>query len=267
MLHDLINVSPFLLNIILRLIHDTLILASSNIKHDVKCLAPQLLARLLAFGQQSQKIDSLIKQCYGWCYEQTSALFIPQSACLISAGGPLRTNLRGHEQRVKEIVVTSDDKFIATSAEDSLINIWNSSNFDCLHTLRIADKGPSCLVLTPDEKRVIGSSNCAVGMWDIDTGEALWHFHNESAVTCLAVSPDGIFIITGGVDGVVRVWHTGNGKKRKTLNGHEGENRFLTCLYLVLFLSLIMTMIFVAPCPWITSEFEANMLPVKPFSS
>ncbi|XP_068761739.1 NACHT domain- and WD repeat-containing protein 1-like [Montipora capricornis] len=206
-----------------RLIHDTLILASSNIKHDVNCLAPQLLARLLAFGQQSQKIDSLIKQCYGWCYEQTSALFIPQSACLISAGGPLRTNLRGHEQRVNEIVVTSDDKFIATSAEDSLINIWNSSNFDCLHTLRIADKGPSCLVLTPDEKCVIGSSNCAVGIWDIDTGEALRHFHNESAVTCLAVSPDGIFIITGGVDGVVRVWHTGNGKKRKTLSGHEGE--------------------------------------------
>lgn len=212
-----------------RLIQDTLVLASSNIKHDVNCLAPQLIGRLLAFGDQFPKIDGLIKQCYRWCYAQSSPLFIPQSACLISAGGPLKTNLRGHEQRVNEIVVTSDDKFIVTSGEDSLINVWNTINLDCLHTLKMADKGPSCLVLTPDEKHVIGSAKSSVGVWDIDSGEALQQFDNEGVVTCLAVTSDGIYIATGGADGVLRVWRTVDGLKEKSLHGHEGNQSAFLC--------------------------------------
>ena len=212
--------------IVLRLIHDTLILATSNIKHDVNCLAPQLLGRLLAFRYQFPRIDALVKQCYRWCFAQQTPLFIPQSACLISAGGPLKTNLRGHEQRVNEVIVTSDDKFIVTSGEDSLINIWNSTNLDCLHTLKIADKGPSCLVLTPDEKYVIGSAKSSVGVWDIDSGEAVQRFTNDGTVTCLATSPDGIHILTGGDDGILRVWSIVNGAKEKSFAGHEGKGKF-----------------------------------------
>lgn len=214
-------------NIALRLIHDTLILASSNIEQDGNCLGPQLLGRLLAFGDQFPRIDGLIKQCNRWCYAQASPLFIPLSACLISAGGPLKINLRGHEQRVNEIAVTSDDKFIVTSGEDSLINIWNSTNLDCLHTLKMADRGPSCLILTPDEKHVIASAKSAVGVWDIDSGEAGQRFDNEGVVTCLTVSPDGIYIVTGGGDGVVRVWLTLNSAKQNSLLGHEGNTFFV----------------------------------------
>lgn len=207
----------------LRLVCDTLILASSNIKHDVECMATQLLGRLLAFREQFPRIDDLIKQCYRWCYAQQSPVFIPKSACLISAGGPLKTNLRGHEQRVNEVAVTSDDKFIATSGEDSLINVWNSTNLDCLHTLKMADKGPSCLALTPDDKYVIGSAKSSIGVWDIDSGEVVQRFDNDGVVTCLATTFDGVHVVTGGEDGVARVWHTLTGTKEKTLSGHEGK--------------------------------------------
>lgn len=192
-------------------------------KHDVNCLATQLLGRLLAFRDQFPRIDGLIKQCYRWCDTQQSPLFIPQSACLISAGGPLKTNLRGHEQRVNEIAVTSDDKFIVTSGEDSLINVWNSVNLDCLQTLKMSDKGPSCLALTPDDKYVIGSAKSSMGVWDVVSGEAVQRFYNDSLVTCLATSSDGIHIVTGGDDGVVRVWRIVNGTKEKSFHGHEGK--------------------------------------------
>lgn len=207
----------------LRFVHDTLILARSNIKQDVDCLATQLLGRLLTFREQFPRIADLITQCYCWCDVQRSPLFIPQCACLISAGGPLKTNLRGHEQRVNEIAVTRDDKFIVTSGEDSLINVWNSSNLDCLHTLKMADKGPSCLVLSLDDKYVIGSAIASIGVWDIDSGEAIQRFHNEGVVTCLATGFDGAYVVTGGVDGIVRVWKTFSGTKEKTLSGHEGK--------------------------------------------
>ena len=209
--------------IILRLICDTLILASSNIKHDVNCLATQLLGRLLAFREQFPRIDDLVTQCYSWCYARQSPVFIPQSACLISAGGPLKTNLRGHVQRVNEIAVTRDDKFIVTSGEDALINVWNSTNLDCLHTLKMADKGPSCLALSPDDKYVIGSAKSSVGVWDIDSGEVVQRFNNDGVVTCLATTSDGVYVVTGGDGGAARVWHTFTAAKEKTLSGHEGR--------------------------------------------
>ena len=209
-----------------RLIHDTLILASSNIKQDVNCLATQLLGRLLAFGGQFQTIHSLIKQCFRWCYEQQSPLFIPQSACLISAGGPLKTNLRGHEQRVNEVLVTSDNKFIVTSGEDAIINVWNSTNLDCLHTLKMASKGQSCLALTLDDKYVIGSAKSSVGVWNIDSGGAMARFDNGCVVTCLATSSDGAYVVTGGNDGTVQVWGIIDGAKERTFLGHEGKSSF-----------------------------------------
>lgn len=205
------------------MICDTLILSSSNIKHDVDCLATQLLGRILAFREQFPRIDSLVTQCYRWCHAQQSPVFIPQSACLISAGGPLKTNLRGHEQRVNEIAVTSDDKFIVTSGEDSLINVWNSTNLDCLHTLKMTDKGPSCLALTPDDNYVIGSAKSSIGVWDIDSGEVVQRFDNDGVVTCLATTSDGVHIVTGGEDGVARVWHKLTGTKEKSFSGHEGR--------------------------------------------
>ena len=210
---------------------DTLILASSNVKHDVDSLAAQLLGRLLAFRVQFPRIDGLIAQCYRWCHAQQSPVFIPQSACLISAGGPLKTNLRGHEQRVNEVAVTSDDKFIVTSGEDSLVNVWNSTNLDCLHTLKMAENGPSCLALTQDDKYVIGSAKSSMGVWDIDSGENVQRFDNDGVVTCLATTSDGIHVVTGGEDGIARVWHTLSGMKQKSLSGHEGRLALRNILY------------------------------------
>ena len=45
-------------------------------------------------------------------------MFVCRSACLISAGGPLKTNLRGHTQRINNVAITKDDKFIVTSGKN-----------------------------------------------------------------------------------------------------------------------------------------------------
>ena len=45
-------------------------------------------------------------------------MFVCRSACLISAGGPLKTNLRGHTQRINNVAITKDDKFIVSSGKN-----------------------------------------------------------------------------------------------------------------------------------------------------
>ena len=139
----------------------------------------------------------------------------------------MKTNLRGHDQRVNEIAVTRDDKFIVTTGEDGLINVWNSNNLDCLHTLKMLQKGPSCLALTPNDRYAIASAKSGVGVWDIDTGETIQQFKNNGVVTCLAAAPDGIHVVIGGADGVVHVWQLLAGIKINTLCGHEGNETLI----------------------------------------
>ena len=87
----------------------------------------------------------------------------------------------------------------------------------------MVDKGPSCLALTPDDSYVIGSAKFSVGVWDIDSGEVVQRFDNNGVVTCLATTSDGARVVTGGEDGVTRVFHTLSGAKEKTLSGHQGK--------------------------------------------
>ncbi|EDO31117.1 predicted protein, partial [Nematostella vectensis] len=184
----------------IRLVQDTLILSSSNIKHDLNSLAPQLIGRLLAFKGKFPRIASLLEQAYRWIYARNIPVIAPMNACLISPGGPLITNLHGHTQRLDCVTVTRDDKFIVTSGGDSLINIWNTENHDCIHTLKIGGKGQSHLVLTNDDRFVVAAADSSFGAWDIDTGEKVVSFESHVKITCLAVTLKGDCVVTGCAD-------------------------------------------------------------------
>ncbi len=45
---------------------------------------------------------------------------------------------------------------------------------------------------------------------------------HESAVTCVAVSPDGGTIVSGDAGGAIRVWRVGTGASHRVLLGHDG---------------------------------------------
>ena len=101
----------------LRLVQDTLVLSASNLKHDVRSLAGQVTGRLLAFVPHYPNIARLLSQAERWSLAQQDPVFICRSPCLISPGGPLKTNLRGHTQRINNVAVTKDDTIITTAGK------------------------------------------------------------------------------------------------------------------------------------------------------
>lgn len=189
-------------------------------------LAPGLQQNLLSYGVKARATCSYFsssvlsknfveyERYYPNCFIFLLLIFF--------SGGPLITNLRGHTKRVNALAVTRDNNFLVTSGEDSLINIWNTNNHDCLHTLKIAGKGESCLVLSPDDRLVLASAGLGVGIWDLDTGENFQKFECAAKVTCLAVSPDGCHVAAGCEDSTIRVWDVQHGTLEKELLGHEG---------------------------------------------
>ena len=53
------------------------------------------------------------------------------------------------------------------------------------------------------------SENGLLCVWDAATGHELERRRHGAGVTCLAMTPDGRLALTGGRDGVVRVWDLG----------------------------------------------------------
>jgi WD40 repeat protein len=50
---------------------------------------------------------------------------------------------------------------------------------------------------------------------------------NLSSIVCMAYAPDGRFLATGDVDGVVRLWDPETGKLLRALTGHQSAVRSL----------------------------------------
>lgn len=51
-------------------------------------------------------------------------------------------------------------------------------------------------------------------LWNLDTGEKVFEFnkaHEDGGVTCLEFDATGRRLLTGGRDGVVRMWNFNNG--------------------------------------------------------
>ena len=111
------------------------------------------------------------------------------------------------------------------TGNDGLINVWNYENHDLLHSIKMADKAvtTTSLVLMKDDRHAAGSADSKVGVWDLDTGEAICRVDNEDVVNCIAISRDDKTIITGGANNMIKVWDVSTGELLHTLSGHKGR--------------------------------------------
>ncbi|CAN0463035.1 unnamed protein product, partial [Ectocarpus sp. 8 AP-2014] len=99
------------------------------------------------------------------------------------------------------------DRF-ATASVDGTVRVWDTSDYGVLTTAVVRDAGePLCLVLTQD-MMMTGWRDGQIRSHDADTGHLLWSIDNAHAggVTSLVVSHNERFLVTGGMEGELRVW-------------------------------------------------------------
>ncbi len=136
----------------------------------------------------------------------------------------------GHMAKIKDIMFTSDGRYLVSAAYDKTVRVWDAETGEMVRTIRgqikEGDEGKLyAAALSPDDRWL------AVGGWmkydeirliDFRTGEIVALLKGHSNVLLgLDFSPDSRRLVSSSSDKTAIIWDVLNQKKLHVLEGHE----------------------------------------------
>jgi Prp8 binding protein len=135
--------------------------------------------------------------------------------------------LKGHKNAVLQVEWLPISGNLISCSADTTVCVWDANKGKRLRKLEehtgIVN---SCAVAKTNPAVIVsGSDDCTATLWDIrGENEALSMFHDYQ-VTSVAVTEDGMFVYTGGIDNIIRKWDLRKGEEPEeeisSLHGHH----------------------------------------------
>ncbi|MEP6754703.1 MAG: WD40 repeat domain-containing protein [Chthonomonadales bacterium] len=121
---------------------------------------------------------------------------------------------------------------IASGSVDQSIRFWDSDGKESANFMA-HDGAVNCLIYLSDGRVISGGDDNCVKVWSIDglldstfqsPPEKTAH---SKPVLCLALSPNGKVLASGGADRLVRFWNPATGKLLQSIPAHNGSVKSL----------------------------------------
>jgi WD40 repeat protein/serine/threonine protein kinase len=176
------------------------------------------------------------------------AAFSPDGRSLASAGGDwtakdrpgeiiirempsgrVRYTLKAHKGIARPLAFSPDSRLLATGGgeyrtPDQEVILWDVATGLESRRFRNLSGGVTGIAFTLDGRRIIASAGKTILAWEVETGRPSISFSaGEFTVECMAPSPDGRWIVAGGLDPALKVWDAETGQKVRTLSGDAGN--------------------------------------------
>ncbi|CAL1410931.1 unnamed protein product [Linum trigynum] len=118
-----------------------------------------------------------------------------------------------HSDAVSCLCFNEDRTLLYSASWDRNFKVWRLSDSKCLESVSAHDDAVNSVVTTLEGLVFTGSADGTVKVWKREQhGKSTKHPHQqtllkqESAVTALAVNPDGSLVYCGSSDGIVNFW-------------------------------------------------------------
>lgn len=141
--------------------------------------------------------------------------------------GELLHKFNGHTGIIVGLVFSPDGVFLATGGDDTLIRIWNVANGTWVSDL-IGHTGKiHGIAWSPDGQFLAsaGYGDTTLRVWQLSKNEIIWL--TKTVVNDVAFSPDGTWLVSGGDDGVLKIWNAATGYELAALSGHNSYIQFV----------------------------------------
>jgi WD40 repeat protein len=157
---------------------------------------------------------------------------------------------KGHKYGVNCVNVTPDGRIVISGGEDATIRLWNLEKGNCLRILRGHRQLVTCLRVAIDGRSAVsGSYDESLQVWDLNTGICLrsldsgnrYGYMREDAIPgfsddlstpdsigAVGLTPDGKIVVSGHLDGTVRVWNLETGQRVNVLERHQSGIRCIS---------------------------------------
>ncbi|KAI8467381.1 MAG: flagellar associated protein [Monoraphidium minutum] len=132
-----------------------------------------------------------------------------------------------HPERITALAFPSGYSEVFATAAPGCVRLWHLDSGRELLRIAVPNLECRCLVFSVDGKAIIsGWSDGKVRAFGPQSGKLLYTIHDahHKAVTALAVTPDAGCILSGGEEGMVRVWRVSKGvaTMEASLKDHKG---------------------------------------------
>ncbi len=129
-----------------------------------------------------------------------------------------------HISWVRAIAFSPDGSTIGSGGADQNVKLWDTSNGECLKTLRKHPKRVQAVAFSPKgDILACGGDDQTVSLWDLNTSKCHKVLHEHTGrVLSLAFSPRGKTLASASSDETVKLWKIGMTQSYSTFKGHIG---------------------------------------------
>ncbi|KAK3837305.1 MAG: WD40-repeat-containing domain protein [Linnemannia elongata] len=137
-------------------------------------------------------------------------------------------SLSGHTSGVHSVTFSQDGLWIATSSADMSVRLWSAKSGIQLSVFEGHERVVSSVAISPIHQQIAScSDDHTVRLWDMSNSGS-WSFSSAAvaaglspgqtgSVSCVAYSPDGQNIVTGGSDRTVWEWNASTGESSRPI--------------------------------------------------
>jgi WD40 repeat protein len=131
-------------------------------------------------------------------------------------GDPMR-----HEPHISGIEFSRDGKLLMTAGWDGKVRQWNAATAESAGPVFGTAQEITCMRLTPDNNAIAtGHRDGMVNLWS-PSGKLLQGMSHKKAITSLAFSHTGQYLVTGSEDYTASVWNVATGRPAGDPIRHE----------------------------------------------
>ncbi|MCG8698263.1 MAG: WD40 repeat domain-containing protein, partial [Bacteroidales bacterium] len=139
--------------------------------------------------------------------------------------GRIHKTLRGHRRMVVSLDFSNDGKFLATGGTDGRAIVWNVESGDSVHVFKY--RSPTEIIFSLDisnDGKWLATSDFGgyITIWSLETGQAVRSINAHQGYGSFSIKfgPNGIYILSAGLDRKLKLIELDTGEKIRTFIGH-----------------------------------------------